>query len=521
MGSSEIVSVQLIVGMEVHVELATRSKMFSRAPNPAHPDFDNAPPNTLIDPTVLALPGALPVMNRRAVELAMMVGLALNCEIPEVSKWDRKGYFYPDLPKAYQISQYDRPLCTSGSIDVPQLDDRGSLLADAPMHTVRIIRAHLEEDAGKLLHELPGGGASAAIDFSIVDINRAGTPLLEIVTAPDFESADQAVSFARLLRSICRFLGASECVMQKGHIRFEPNINTVLTLADGRKITTPIVEVKNLNSFRSLRGAIDHELAEQPRRWQRTGVEHAPGTKSTYGWDDVKNTTFLQREKEEAHDYRYFPDPDLVPVVVNEEWLQEVRAQIPELPLARQRRYMTEYALSAKEAVALVDERDVCLYYEKAVEAMTDGGIEPGRAGRVAANFILQYGARRANERGVLVTELGITPAQIAGIASLREEGRIGSGAADELFGLFCEATREGIDPAAIAQERGMLIVRDSGAVEAWVDQVIAANEKAASDVRSGKAAAAGRLVGEVMKLSGGRADAKEVRELLLRKLSE
>jgi aspartyl-tRNA(Asn)/glutamyl-tRNA(Gln) amidotransferase subunit B len=519
MGSSEIVSVRLIVGMEVHVELGTRSKMFSRAPNPAHRDFDNAAPNTLIDPTVLALPGALPVMNKKAVELSIMVGLALNCDIPAVSKWDRKGYFYPDLPKAYQISQYDQPLCVNGAIDVPQIDERGSVLTDAPMHRVRIIRAHLEEDAGKLLHELPGGGAGAAIDYSIVDLNRAGTPLLEIVTAPDFESAEQAVSFARLLRSICRFLGASECVMQKGHIRFEPNINTVLTLADGREATTPIVEVKNLNSFRSLRGAIEYEMAEQPRRWQRTGVEHAPGAKSTYGWDDVRNATFLQREKEEAHDYRYFPDPDLVPVVVNEEWMQAIRASIPELPLTRQRRYMNDYALTAKEAAAIVDEREVCFYYEEVVGILGDRGVDAARAGRISANFILQYGAKRANERGVLVSELGITPAQVAGIAVLREEGKIGSSAADQLFGLLCEPSRAGADPAAMAREHGMLIVRDSSALEAWVVQTIAANERAAADVRAGKAASVGRLVGEVMKLSGGQADPRAARELLLKKL--
>jgi aspartyl-tRNA(Asn)/glutamyl-tRNA(Gln) amidotransferase subunit B len=256
-------SVKLKVGLEVHVELATRTKMFSRCPSPAHPEYDGAAPNTLIDPVVLALPGALPVMNREAVQMAMMVGLALNCSIAQRTKWDRKSYFYPDLPKGYQISQYDLPLCFDGIVSVPAIDDKG-FVAEGEAKQIGIIRAHLEEDAGKLLHEAPGGHA---IDFSIVDWNRAGTPLLEIVTQPDFETADQVVSFARMLRNICRFLGVTEGIMQKGHMRFEPNINLILTLEGGKTVATPITEVKNLNSFKSLRGAIEYELTEQPRRW--------------------------------------------------------------------------------------------------------------------------------------------------------------------------------------------------------------------------------------------------------------
>jgi aspartyl-tRNA(Asn)/glutamyl-tRNA(Gln) amidotransferase subunit B len=513
-----VMSVQLIVGMEVHVELATRSKMFSRAPNPAHPEFEGAAPNTLIDPVVLALPGALPVMNLGAVELAMMVGLALGCRIAPLTKWDRKSYFYPDLPKGYQISQYDLPLCGEGCVEVPGTDERGFVNPEAPPARIGIIRAHLEEDAGKLLHEAPGG---RPIDFSIVDLNRAGTPLLEIVTAPDFRSADQCVAFARQLRNICRFLGVSEGVMQKGHMRFEPNINCALTLDDGRTVKTPIVEVKNLNSFKALRGAIEHELAEQPGRWQETGREMTPGSKSTRGWDDTRGVTVLQREKEEAHDYRYFPDPDLLPVTVSDEWRESVRARIPELPLSRLKRYMGEYGLSVKESAALVDERDMCLFYEAAVRETVALGVPEARAGKLAANYVLQNGAKRANERGVLASELGITPSQIAQIAKLREEGSLGSTAADELFGILCAPggpTGE-INVAQLARERGLLTVRDDAAMEGWIDQVIAANAKVAADVRAGKLAAAGRLVGEVMKLSGGQADAKAVRERIVARL--
>jgi aspartyl-tRNA(Asn)/glutamyl-tRNA(Gln) amidotransferase subunit B len=505
-GTPAIRSVELIVGMEVHVELATRSKMFSRCPSPAHPAAGDPGPNTLIDPVVLGLPGALPVMNRAAVEMSMMVGLALNCSIAPFSKWDRKSYFYPDLPKAYQISQYDLPLCFDGMVHVPAPDEGGFIDPEGETTEIGIIRAHLEEDAGKLLHEAPGGGA---IDFSIVDYNRAGTPLLEIVTRPDFRSADQAVAFARMLRNICRFLGVTEGVMQKGHIRFEPNINTVITFEDGRQVRTPITEIKNLNSFKSLKGAIEHELAEQPRRWMEDGREFGSGTKTTRGWDDVKGITFLQREKEEAQDYRYFPDPDLPPVVVSERWREEIAAKIPELPVPRLRRYVRDYELSVKEAAALTDERDLCLFYEASIAAMQERGIDAPRAGRVAANVLLQSGAKRANERGVMAHELGVTPAQVAAIARLREDGAIGSNAADELFGLCCEPGGSSLDPAAEARSRGMIIVRDAGAMNAWIEQVIAANPKVAEDVRAGKVAAAGRLVGEVMKLSGGKADAK------------
>jgi len=301
--AATIVATRLKVGLEVHVELDTRTKMFTRAGNPASAEFEGAAPNTLIDPVVLALPGALPVLNERAIELSIRVGLALGCSIAEVTRWDRKSYFYPDLPKGYQISQYALPLCFDGSVDWP-------IEPDGSEKRIGIVRAHLEEDAGKLLHEAPGG---RPIDHSIVDLNRAGTPLLEIVTQPDFTTPEQVVNFARTLRTVCRFVGASRCVMQKGHIRFEPNINCVLEMDDGRTVTTPITEIKNLNSFRSLEMAIRAELAAQPERWREDGREMGPGEKVTRGWDDAKNATFVQREKEDAHDYRYFPDPDLLP----------------------------------------------------------------------------------------------------------------------------------------------------------------------------------------------------------------
>lgn len=511
----DIRSVRLIVGLEIHVELATRSKMFSRAPSPACAEHELAEPNTLADATVLALPGSLPVMNRGAVEMAMRVGLALGCRVAGVAKWDRKNYFYPDMPKAYQISQYDLPLCFDGAVDVPAVDEQGLPDPEGSCGRIGIIRAHLEEDAGKLLHESPGGGA---IDHSIVDLNRAGTPLLEIVTQPDFVSADQVVAFARQLRQTCRALGVTLGVMQKGHMRFEPNINVALVLADGREVRTPVVEVKNLNSFRSLRGAIEHELREQPGRWVADGLEMGPGRKTTRGWDDQRQVTYVQRQKEDADDYRYFPDPDLPIVSPDEAWVERLRGGLPELPPAKYARFIREFDLSRKEAAALIEEPELTVLYESSIARMP--GVERSRAGRVAANLLLQSGLKRANERQVSMTELGIGAEAIGAIGALREAGRISAAGADELFGAFCDGG-PGRSVEEEAASRGLVIVRDDAALERWCGEVIAGNAKAAEDVRAGKVQAVGRLVGEVMKKAGGSADAKTVREALLRMLGQ
>lgn len=510
-------SVGLIVGLEIHVELSTRTKMFTRVPSPAHASLmsEEPAPNTLIDPTVLALPGALPVMNRRAVELSIMVGRALNCAIAPFSKWDRKNYFYPDMPKAYQISQYDLPLCGEGYFDLPATDPAGFPDLSGPTTRIRVQRAHLEEDAGKLLHDSPGGHA---INHSIVDYNRAGTPLLEIVTHPDFTNADDVVLFAKCLRSLCLFLRATEGVMQKGHMRFEPNINCELTLEDGSKVRTPIVEVKNLNSFKSLRGAIDFELAEQPRRWLEDKKVMGPGAKTTRGWDDHRNVTFVQREKEDAQDYRYFPDPDLLPVVVDAAWLAELEAMAPEPPLERLRRYASRYSLPIKEAAALTDDPTECDFYEGIIGALVGGGIEGARAGKIAANLVLGALMKMANESGLTPASLGLSAALCAGVAALRERGVVSNQAVEPLLAaLRADPGAQTFDDARVAAQRaGLVIERDDAAMLAWIDQVLAANPKAVEDIRAGKVQAAGRLVGEVMKLAGGRADAKSVREAVL-----
>lgn len=494
-------SVRLKVGLEIHVELATRSKMFTRAGSPGNPEFYDREPNSLVTPTVAALPGTLPVMNRRAVEMSMMVGMALGCSIARRSKWDRKNYYYPDLPKGYQISQYDLPLCHDGAFDLP--------VAGGGTKRIGIIRAHLEEDTGKLGHELPGG---FHYEGSLVDLNRAGTPLLEIVTAPDFDSAADVVAFAQELRSVCRFLGVTEGIMQKGHMRFEPNINVILELEDGTVVKTPVVEVKNLNSFKAVKGAIEYEAAAQVDRWREDGKVMGPNAKSTRGWDDVKCVTVLQREKEDAHDYRYFPDPDLVPVMVDDAWRERVRAEIPELPLARRARYVGTYGLEEKDAAALVEDRDPCIFFESCVAEL--GGT--AKAGYAAGKFLLNQLAKRANELGMGLHAAGVTAKQVAGIVSLRESGALGAQNVDALVAAIAGTTD---DAKAAAEKAGLLVVRDDAALDGWIDQAIAANEQAAADVRAGKMAAIGRIVGSVMKLAGGKVDAKTVNERIVSRL--
>lgn len=523
--SIEIDSVRAIIGLEVHVELRTRSKMFSAAPNGAHPEFENARPNTLLDPVVLALPGTLPVINRAAVELSMRVGLALGCRVAELTRWDRKGYSYPDLPKGYQISQYPLPLCFDGQVEVPALDDDGEPdwagLTGRDATRIGIVRAHLEEDAGKLLHEAPGGGA---IDFSIVDLNRAGTPLLEIVTAPDFTGAAQCVVFCRMLRAIVRHVGASEAVLQRGHMRFEPNINCEVRFKNGRFIRTPIVEVKNLNSYRAVQGAIEYELAEQPGRWRRDGREMGPGAKATRGWDDGRGVTVLQREKEDAHDYRYFPDPDLPQVRVDSAWREKAWAAVGELPAARTKRYAQRLELPQGEAQQLAEERAVADLFDEAVDMVVQSGVSRVKSAKAVANLLVQHGGRLSKERSsaehqVTIAELGIDAEGVAGIARLREGGKLGSSQAGRLFEKLCEEGYRGRDAEGVAEYEGWLTVSDEGALAKWCDQVIAEHGAIVEQIRGGKQQAVGRLIGEVMKKSGGSADAAAVRKMLLKRI--
>jgi len=514
--SVEITDVRLVVGLEIHVELATQSKMFTRARNSTANAARGVEPNTLIDPVVLALPGALPVPNRKAIELSIAVGLTLRCSIAEVTRFDRKNYFYPDLPKAYQISQYDQPLCYEGSVDVPTFNDRGEAILDAPTKTVRITRAHLEEDAGKLMHEAPGG---RAMDHSIVDLNRAGTPLLEIVTEPDFNDARQVEAFCRWLRHTVRLLGASRGVLQEGHMRFEPNINCVLTLNSGQTITTPIVEVKNLNSFRAVVGAIEYERRAQPQRWRDDGRVMGPGAKSTYGWDDTALRTIPQREKEDAHDYRYFPDPDLPPIRIAADMLEHARTLAAE-PWLQKLEYLTSaLGLPIADASIVLNDPATARLFDDSLAELIERNHDKTTAAKALANTVTQKLTSLANESSCAPGELHVTPAQLADLVDLKLQADISSNGLDEL--LEAMATEPTSTSAReLADQRGLLIVQDAYAIEAWCQAAIDANSQAAEEVRSGKQQAIGRLIGHAMQQAKGAGDPKVIRQRLLEMLT-
>jgi len=390
---------KVVVGLEIHVHLCTKSKMFCGC---ALSFGEEA--NSRVCPVCLGMPGVLPVMNKQAFEYAVLVALALNCEIAEFTKWDRKSYYYPDLPKNYQISQYDLPLSTNGFIEIP--------VGSGRTKKVRIIRAHLEEDAGKNLH--------ATGNFSQVDLNRAGTPLLEIVTEPDMNSAVEVRALAVELQRMVRFLGVSEADMQKGHMRFEPNINLIV-IKDGGEYKTPIVEVKNLNSFRALERSVDYEVQRQLDKFLETGEVMGVGNKSTRGWDDEREVTVLQREKEEAPDYRYFPEPDLVPVELTPAWLGAIKARLCELPINRQVRFVQEYQLGDYDAGVLTAERPTAEFFEQVIAA----GGEPKRV----CNLLTQVGLKLANEARCSLAELGLVAGTVAELAKMIEAGTVSAGA--------------------------------------------------------------------------------------------
>jgi aspartyl-tRNA(Asn)/glutamyl-tRNA(Gln) amidotransferase subunit B len=481
---------KIVVGLEIHVHLATRTKMFCGC-ELAY----GQPANTKVCPVCIGMPGVLPVMNKAAVEYAILTALALNCRIPSFTKWDRKSYYYPDLPKNYQISQYDLPLGLEGFIEIPT-DGGGT-------KRVRIRRAHLEEDAGKNVHTLG--------NFSGVDLNRAGAPLLEIVTEPDMNSPTEVRALAQELQRIVRFLGVSEGDMQKGHMRFEPNVNLHIERG-GQIFKTPITEVKNLNSFRSLERSIAYEAARQYDEFLETGVTLQMGNKKTFGWDDVNEVTVLQREKEEAHDYRYFPEPDLVPVEVDAEWLEQIRVRMCELPLAMQSRFVTEYGLSAYDAGVLTGERATAEFFDRTVKL----GAEPKRV----CNLLTQVGLKIANEAAVRVDQLKITPENLAKLAQMADSGTISATGANVIFE---QLARDGGDPETAAREKNLIQSSDSGEIEALVDAVIAEQSQAVQDIMQGtkKAGKAqGFLTGQVIQKSGGKANPKVVAQILNKKLS-
>ncbi len=480
---------KIIVGLEIHVQLCTKSKMFCGCAV----EF-GAEPNSRVCPVCLGMPGVLPVMNKQAYEYAVLVAMALNCRIPTFTKWDRKSYYYPDLPKNYQISQYDLPLSADGFVEI--------LLESGLIKRIGIIRAHLEEDAGKNLH--------TAGNFSQVDLNRTGTPLLEIVTEPDMKSGEETRALAVELQRMVRFLGVSEADMQKGHMRFEPNINLIITKG-GNEYKTPIVEIKNLNSFRALERSVNYEAQRQLDEFHETGKVMEMGNKTTRGWDDEREVTVLQREKEEAHDYRYFPEPDLVPVELTPEWLDDIRSQLCELPLHRQMHYVQEYGLSDYDAGVLTAERSTADLFDEAVKA----GAEPKRV----CNLLTQTGLKKANEKGCSVGDLGLKSQDLTRLAKMIEAGTISASSSVPIFEAMIET---GNEPEVLAQELNLIQKSDAGELETIVDQVLAENPQAVEDVTSGgkkEKKARGFLLGQVMQKTKGQANPKVVSEILAKKL--
>jgi aspartyl-tRNA(Asn)/glutamyl-tRNA(Gln) amidotransferase subunit B len=478
---------EIIIGLEIHVQLQTESKMFSWSGT----DF-GLPPNTQTDPVSLGLPGTLPVMNRKAFELALKTAVAFHAEIAPFTKWDRKNYYYPDLPKNYQISQYDLPFSRGGYLEIPSRGDGGG----GRCHLTRI---HLEEDTGKLMH---GDGG-----FSEADLNRAGIPLLEIVSEPEIRTAADARGCLEELRLTLRYLEVSDCEMQEGSLRCDANVNLHI-MHDGQKIATPIVEIKNLNSFRAVEKALLHEADRQYQKWREDGKTIKDAPKTTRGWNDVEEVTKPQREKESAADYRYFPEPDLVPVIVEAAWVDRVRASIGELPRARRERFESTYGLSPYDANVLVEQgKDVADYFDAVATATSEF--------KLASNWIQQDVLRTIKEKKLAVADFPVKPDQLADLINRVKRAELNTNQGREVLGRMIET---GSSADSIIAEGGYKMVSDRDVIAAAVAAAIAANPQAIEELKKGKKkpeAVKGFLRGQVMKQTGGKANPALVGELL------
>ncbi len=478
---------EIVIGIETHVELGTLSKMFCSC----SARWFGMPPNTLVCPVCLGLPGALPVPNRRAIELSIAAGLALHCEVPEHTKFDRKNYMYPDLPKGYQISQYDLPLNVKGWLDIPA-DGGGT-------KRVGIIRAHLEEDTGKLLH---GQG------YALVDFNRSGVPLLEIVSAPDMSSVAEALAYAEGLREILIHSGVSEFRLEEGGARFDTNVS-IRFPENGEVRWPPQSEIKNLNSLRAVEQAVTFESQRLWEDWQAGGEIRSRKAKITVGWSPDTGRTFLQRRKEEAEDYRYFPEPDLVALAPSRESVASIRASLPEMPSDRRARLVSEYGLSDYDARILVSDPALAALFEDAVRA----GGEP----KALANWVAGETLRFLRERSVRAAEIPFTARQLAQLTGLIAKGEISATIAKDVF---AEMWASRADPSAIVGSKGLRQLSDASAIATIVDQVLAAQPKAVTDYNAGNTRALEALFGAVMKQTKGKADPQVVRKVLTEKLA-
>jgi len=472
-----------VVGLEVHVQLATASKIFCGCPT----SF-GALPNTNVCPVCMGLPGALPVLSREAVEMAMRAGMALNCTIRPLSRFARKNYFYPDLPKGYQISQYDEPIAEHGWVDVS---------VDGEQKRVGITRVHIEDDAGKSIHE----GFSDSERYSYVDLNRCGTPLVEIVTEPDMRSSDEAYAFLTELKQIMQFVEVSACDMEKGQLRCDANVSVRLKGAE--KFGTK-AEVKNLNSFRFLKMALDYEIARQVALIESGGrVEQ-----ETRLYDPDRGETIGMRSKEQAHDYRYFPEPDLVPLRISDKWRDRVRAAMPELPAKKRARFVADYKLAEYDADWLTSNRAVSEYFEETAKVAGDP--------KAAANWVMGDLAAALKTTGKDFSESPVTAENLGALIKLKERGEITGKQAKEIF---TKMFATGDVPAAIIKREGFAQVSDQGALDGIVDAIVAGFPDQVSQYKSGKTGALNFLVGKAMQRSKGQADPVKIKQMLEDKL--
>ncbi len=474
---------EAVIGLEVHVQLSTRTKIFCGCPT----SF-GAAPNSNVCPVCLGLPGALPVLSREAVELAIRGALALNCSIQPVSRFARKNYFYPDLPKGYQISQFDQPFAVAGSVDI---------VVNGSPRRIRVTRVHMEDDAGKSQHE----GFRDSAQYTYVDLNRSGTPLIEIVSEPDMRSSDEAFAYLTELKSNIQFVGSSTCDMEKGHLRCDANVSV---RPRGVQELGTKVEVKNLNSFRFLKHAIDYETARQVAVVESGGRIH----QETRLYDSDAGITVGMRSKEQAHDYRYFPEPDLAPLRIGSAWLNEIQSAMPELPGARRTRFIAEYGLREYDAAVLTSARALAEYYEQAAAISGDP--------KITANWVIGDLAGMLKAEGRDIETSPVPPHHLGELVGLVVRGELtGKLAKDVLAKMFSS----GESPAVIVEREGLKSIADTGSLEKLVAEAIAANPKQVDQYRAGKTTVIGFLVGQIMKASKGQASPGAVNELLKSKL--
>ncbi|NWF51620.1 MAG: Asp-tRNA(Asn)/Glu-tRNA(Gln) amidotransferase subunit GatB [Nitrospirae bacterium] len=472
---------EAVIGLEVHAQMLTDAKIFCGCSTKF-----GSEPNTQTCPVCIGMPGVLPVLNKKALEFAIKTGLSMNCNISQYSRFARKNYFYPDLPKGYQISQYELPICEKGYIEI---------IVEGEVKKIGITRIHIEEDAGKNIHGEDG-------NYSFVDLNRAGVPLMEIVSEPDIRSPREAVEFMKKLRTILRYLGVSDGNMEQGSLRCDANVSV---RPIGQKEYGTRTEVKNINSFRFVEKALDYEIKRQIKVLE----EGRKIIQETRLWDSDKGITESMRGKEEAHDYRYFPEPDLVPIMVDQRWIDEIRKSLPELPDIKRKRFVSECSLPDYDADFLTSERQLADWFEEAVKL----GGQP----KIVANWILGDLLRLLNEENKSIEESPLKPKQLVGMLRLIENGTISGKIAKTVFS---EMYKTGRDAEIIVKEKGLLQISDKGEIDILIDEVIAKHPKEVERFKSGEEKLLGFFVGQVMKLTKGKANPQMVNEILKKKLS-